>query len=255
MFSKNKLAWLLKIYKEYFNKNFESPSHGKIINHFGYKGKNEADSWPGESYKWMAFQCFQNNWDIDAQDFPKMLDDSLKLAKRSMLNSTHSYPCTELIKLANAKPEQVRYLFKNLYNEQISTYKRHKDFSKKTLQLAKAIGLTFGRQDHHAMSIYLSFRYPRKYFIYSHGQMLMLMKYLGYIIEPFGGMTNPESYQRFYNFYNEVRLELKKDKELPEILKENLTSNMYPDPELTLTTYDLGDFVRIYSDLIKEIQE
>lgn len=31
----------------------------------------------GEIYKWEAVKCFQDNWDIDAQLFPEMLDSAL----------------------------------------------------------------------------------------------------------------------------------------------------------------------------------
>ena len=33
--------------------------------------------WPNEKYKWEAVQCFQVNWDINADDFSGMLTKSL----------------------------------------------------------------------------------------------------------------------------------------------------------------------------------
>ena len=38
-----------------------------------YKKRFVQQQWPNEKYKWEAVQCFQLNWDVNSDDFAKML--------------------------------------------------------------------------------------------------------------------------------------------------------------------------------------
>ena len=42
-----------------------------------YKKDFIAKQWPNEKYKWEAIQCFQDHWDLGADDFAAMLEHSL----------------------------------------------------------------------------------------------------------------------------------------------------------------------------------
>lgn len=42
-----------------------------------YKKDFLAKHWGGEKYKWEAVKCFQDNWDVKAEDFADMLSRSL----------------------------------------------------------------------------------------------------------------------------------------------------------------------------------
>ena len=35
-----------------------------------------AERWPDENYKWIAIKCFQDHWDIEAEDFYQMFTDA-----------------------------------------------------------------------------------------------------------------------------------------------------------------------------------
>ena len=43
-----------------------------------YKRIFISQQWPNEKYKWEAVKCFQDNWNIDASDFPEMLNKALE---------------------------------------------------------------------------------------------------------------------------------------------------------------------------------
>ena len=69
-----------------------------------------------EIYKWKAVKCFQDNWDIDAADLPTMLRASLAQTYH-MLTSQNYYPAKTLMEFAKAAPDEVRSMFRNLFDE------------------------------------------------------------------------------------------------------------------------------------------
>ena len=255
MFDNKKLKKLVVTYKKYFNTDFYSEKDKKFANHLGRKCETKDDSWTGEGYKWVAVQHFQDNWDINVTDFVQMLAASLKKARYVLLDSRHKFPFAGILKLAKAKPEKVKELFINLYDEQVEPYERYENFINGTAQLASDLAIDKWnrnyKQDSHAVSVYLACMYPDKYFIYSQEHMLALMHYLEADIDSFD-IDSAETYQRFYDFYNHVREQLKLDKKLPQILYENLTRAMYPDPELTIVTSDLAFFAKTYIPIIPQ---
>ena len=42
-----------------------------------YKKRFVQKQWPDENFKWEAVKCFQDNWDVNADDFSGMLKKSL----------------------------------------------------------------------------------------------------------------------------------------------------------------------------------
>ena len=42
-----------------------------------YKQNFVSTQWGNEKYKWEAVKWFQDNWDVNAQNFPEMLNRSL----------------------------------------------------------------------------------------------------------------------------------------------------------------------------------
>lgn len=53
--------------------------------------ENFPSHWEEEKYKWEAIKCFQDNWDVNAQDFPAMLSKSLSKTE-NLLAAANSYP-------------------------------------------------------------------------------------------------------------------------------------------------------------------
>lgn len=73
-----------------------------------------------ELYKWEAVKHFQDNWDLDAEDFPAMLSNSLSLNKtKNLLSSMNNFPRGMIVQFAERFPNDVRNLFSALYNETI----------------------------------------------------------------------------------------------------------------------------------------
>ena len=125
-------------------------------------------------YKWAALACFQEHWDLDAVDFAAMLESSLAKAD-NLLTGGMFYPASMILELAQAYPEKVRQMFAALLNETSGEIvDRMKAFSQKADELVatlRAADIAQSKtirafQDPRAMSVYLFFVYPEKYYLY-----------------------------------------------------------------------------------------
>ena len=59
-----------------------------------------------EIYKWEAVVHFQNNWDIDAKNFPTMLENALYKTKNLMAAGSY-YPREFIVWAAKRNPKQL----------------------------------------------------------------------------------------------------------------------------------------------------
>ncbi len=128
----------------------------------------EHDGEPDEAYKYLAIDTFQQYWDIDATDFYQMFRKAF--SKVSNLVYQNSWGFIE--KSAKNHPEEVREMFRNLYDEAKEISVRIKKFQSASegllANLRQALHRTNinAQQDERTISVYLSFRYPEKYILY-----------------------------------------------------------------------------------------
>lgn len=116
-----------------------------------------------EIYKYEAVQHFQQNWDINAEDFAGML----KFALSKHLNLIFNLTFTAINYVAKNKPVETRKLFEYLFDESVDLFERIKTFSDKVDKLIKEIDPKLqGMQDERSISIYLTFQFPDKYTFY-----------------------------------------------------------------------------------------
>lgn len=129
----------------------------------------------GEVDKWRAAKCFQDNWDLEATDFPGMLSASLKEAG-NLLTSIMYYPAGMLQEIAKVTPEATRTSFRKLFDESIPLIARIKQFSSDMYdQLAQfnkkraAEGADPAKnhyQDPRAVSVYLALARDSSHYLY-----------------------------------------------------------------------------------------
>lgn len=118
-----------------------------------------------EIYKWEAVKFFQDNWDTNAADFAKMLLTSIREA-RNLLDSGQYFPRRMLTQYAEERPDQVKKLFEELYNEDLDLTRRIASFQNGIEELNRI--LLPGKksyQDQRAILVYLCLRYPRSRWI------------------------------------------------------------------------------------------
>lgn len=68
-----------------------------------YKKDFLKGQWETEKYKWEAVRCFQDNWNINADDFAEMLSRSLSKTG-NLLTSKIYYPMGMITNFAKAAP-------------------------------------------------------------------------------------------------------------------------------------------------------
>lgn len=211
-----------------------------------YKKEFVQRQWPEEKYKWEAVNCFQVNWDVNAENFAQMLTKSLSQAK-NLLASVNNYPAQMIIKFAEIAPEEVRSMFIGLYDESKDAYERIADFKQESNSLLERYGNRAAQHFQHenAISTYMWLRYPDKYYIYKLSEIKAVSNELesDYIFKK--GAYAP-NIRGFLAFYDEVCQELKLDVELKNLLTSQLTGTCYPDPELHTLTIDVGFYISRY---------
>ncbi len=205
-----------------------------------------VETWQGEKYKWEAVKCFQDNWDVNAEDFAGML--KLSLSKTyNLLASRMNYPAATLNDFAGKYPEDVRAMFLDLFDEKKDVYERIEAFKKQAAVLLERFN--WGNAQHYQyenpVTTYLWLRYPDKYYIYKYGEAKKVSDQLHSDCVLRKG-AYAENIRNFYRFYNEIADCLKKDEEMVSMLKDALTPQCYPDPELRTLTIDFGFYISRY---------
>lgn len=205
--------------------------------------------WPKEKFKWEAVKCFQDNWDINADDFIEMLKKSLAKTE-NLLSSKNNFPKDTIINLAKLYPNEVCKMFIELFDESKNIYKRISTFKENSEALFKKSEETDNRhyQTENAITTYLWLRYPDKYYIYKFSDVVAVSNELesNYIFKR-GEFTN--NIENFFKFYDEISSKLQSDNKLKNILSSVITDTCYPDPKLKTLTLDVGFFIsRYYSN-------
>lgn len=212
-------------------------------------GKYKADfetNIPNELYKWKAVKCFQDNWDINAENFAEMLSRSL--SKTGNLLATRStFPRRMIKHYAKSYTEEVRNLFIVLFDDDRSLFERIEEF-KKGIDLIHEKWDVEGKKNHYqtdnVISTYLWLRFPDKYYIYKPSIAQILFKELNVNIKLRGMGTN--AIIETYNIYNVIAETLAEDMAYRGMLDNAQTDDCYPDYTFRTATIDFGYYVGKY---------
>ena len=119
-----------------------------------------------EIYKWKAVKCFQDNWDIDAEDFAEMFWAATGKTE-NLITSINRFPRKMLYEFAKLEQERVRDMFNVLFDEKLELEQRIREFIKEAESLCgKHFPGKMHYQDLNSISTYLSMRYPDAYVIF-----------------------------------------------------------------------------------------
>lgn len=211
-----------------------------------YKENFVAFQWGNEKYKWEAVKCFQDNWDVNAEDFGDMLTRSLSKTY-NLLASTNNFPAKMIQSFARTAPEEVRSMFIALFDESTDVVSRIITFKDQSSLLLERYGNGAGQhyQYENAVSTYLWLRYPDKYYIYKYGEVKTVADELGSDLH-FKKGAYADNLRNFYILYDEICEELKRDNELLALFKSQLTDSCYPDSECRTLTIDVGFYLSRY---------
>lgn len=189
-----------------------------------------------EIYKWKAVKCFQDNWDLEAQDFSEMLLTSIKLTQ-NLLKSGQYFPLRMLTHYSKRKPQELRELFRYLYNEEQDIFERIEKFQNGINDINEE--LFPGKnsyQDHRAVIVYLTLKYPERYFFYKFEMFKQLYSKLRLSYRPVRGHI--ENISHFNSQAELIRHQLSLDQELLKLHKDRITEDCYYDENLNILTQD-----------------
>ena len=189
-----------------------------------------------EIYKWKAVKCYQDNWNIEAENFYEMLMVSLSRTK-NLLDSGQYFPLRMLVQYAEHRPNEVRQLFRNLYNEEEDLFERIQNFQTNINVINDELFKNKkSYQDPRAIIVYLVLRYPERYFFYKFEMFKQFSKKLELIYKSVKGHL--ENIGHFNSQCELIRFELSLDQELLKLHKNRITSDCYYDENLNILTQD-----------------
>lgn len=199
--------------------------------------------WEAEKYKWVAVQHFQKNWNIDAEDFAGMLEESFSQTY-NLLQGGMYYANKMLCTLAKQDPEKMRSLFRLLYNESLPLVDRLQPFRAGCDELMEAFRQNAADpekaknhyQDLRALCVYLSFRYPEKYYLFKYRMYTGFRKLIDFKETSQEKDSEIRKYDNYARMCQAVIDEILEDPELQRIQRRQVDSepNCYPDPEFHL---------------------
>lgn len=192
---------------------------------------------PNEIYKWKAIKCFQSEWNPNAENFHLMLVAAFKQTA-NLISSGNYFPFAMLLHYAEKEPLKTKNILLDLFNEEEDLYERIKNYKNETNKIHKEHFLkaknTF--QDDRAVLVYLTLKYPDRYYFYKFKMFKMASERLLIDYRPQKG--NIENIGYYNALCLQVKHEISKDQELVELHKKRLTSDCYFDGSLNILTQD-----------------
>src|SRR5690554_3547779 len=128
----------------------------------------EENGEPNETYKYLAINTFQQNWDLEAKDFHQMFRSSFSKVSNLLYQNSWGFINTS----AQLFPNETKEMFRNLYDESIEISQRIKIFQTESENILPKVRQSLNRtninaqQDERTISVYLAFRFPAKYMLY-----------------------------------------------------------------------------------------
>ena len=217
----SKLYSLIEIFKEGFKENFLE-----------------------EKYKWEAVKHFQDNWNIDAEDFPTMLSNALSKTG-NLLAALNFFPRRMIKQYATRFTKEVKGLFEELFNESSDLKERIDAFIAGIEYIHKqwdGNGTLNHYQTFNAVSTYLWLRYPDKYYIYKPSVAKLMFEKLGVDMKLTPLRSN--AVIKTYELYDYISKTLCKDNEFKKMLVESLADTCYSDEFMVTAAIDLGYYFK-----------
>jgi hypothetical protein len=199
-------------------------------------------------YIWESQRIFQENWALDAADWPAMYERALHNSHNRRLWHREAYePKRMMLELAKMQPDMVRHLFYDLFNEEKSLEGRasrmvyycdalleqYRELHPKTRDNSHY------HDDGYQMAfLYLAFRYPERYALYD-GERFRLL------LEKLGSRDLPPAHdlERFAKVCLTLHKLLQKEDKLLALHRRRLREGFHYTGESLLLVYDFYCFV------------
>ncbi len=197
-----------------------------------YYKRNIEKSWEDENYKWKAIKHFKDKWDVNADDFAGMLEESL-IFTYNLIQGGMYYPRKMIVEFAKIDPEKTRGLFKLLFDESLPLVERlqpFRDGCEEMLKLYQQIDDEHAKaknhyQDLRALCAYLSFRYPEKYFLFKFKMYSKFKKLVNYVETSKEEDSEIRKYDNYARLCEDIITEINNDNELMQMQLERVQND------------------------------
>lgn len=184
-----------------------------------------------ELYKWEAVKHFQDTWDLEADDFYGMLKSSLSKSGNLMFKNSRGF----ILLAARHKSEEIRSLFRNLFDESKDLDGRMKSFTAGAEALREEVSTLSGKklasqQDERTLALYLSLKYPDRHYLYKNSYYQEICKALGEPVAKAGS-----KYLHFMRLAERLKKEFSRElAECVELHRATLTPSCYSGEGINL---------------------
>ena len=198
-----------------------------------------------ERYKWEAVKSFQENYLRSDILLDEKLYRSFAVAD-NLLASNNYYPARMLCFFAKEKADETQKCLDELFSVSLPLSDRVSSFITDIERIFRTMqeegyrdwkGRTNVQsfQDTHAVSVYLSLRFPNLYYIYKWSVFKVSAEKLGYTIK---SKDKVGKLVEFYDFCETIKSELIKEKEFLKDYHNKLKAKGYTDDNNNLLTQD-----------------
>ncbi len=194
-----------------------------------YKNHIRENGLEDEVYKWNLLEQYKGRVDADAEDFEK------EIKTVDYNNLIYAMSKSVLNKITKTKAEELRGLFKMLFDESIDLKDRIKSFNVETLRLYKEVeGQHSHHQDERSMAAYLAIKYPEKYTFYKSSYY---EKYCSHI-----GVQSKGKNEKYVHYLSLIKIlceqYIEEDKELIQLIKA-IIPNYYDGKRHNMIAQDI----------------
>ena len=215
--------------KDKFRENFEPliERYKRYLEEFGLEK---------EQYKWEAIHHFRKTFDIEAVDFTDNFTASVSRAVNLVYQNSIGF----IRKAVKYYPEEVREMFRGLYDEEIPLEDRFSRFTQSAEELLPKVIEKHGKklnhqQDERTLSYYLTMRFPEQYPLYKNETYQYLLSIMG----------NPEprqageKYFHFLELLDKLVYTVESDSELIKMVETLLTEDCYQGEQKWIILQDI----------------
>ena len=196
---------------------------------------------PDELYKWKASKTFNENWNLETEDILDMISRAFSDAG-NLLTSNMYFPLGMLKSFTEKEPETVRNMFNSLFDDSIDLSMRIKAYINNSNELLNKYWDPGKNhfQDLHAISVYLAFRFPNKYYMFKPSVSKKICQYLDCSIS---SEDRVQTYINYIEVCNEVRELIKQDQQLISRVNSELNAlNFNLNDNYSMLTMDIMHF-------------
>jgi len=212
----------------------------KYIDRFEFINNKEHD----ENYKWEIATQFQS-FDLNAEDFPYMLDEMRKLSQ-NMIDNGHQLSFSALVKFSKKEPETVREMFRKLFADEHMDIRTKQNCINEFIESSEILRQKYEPNSHlyvnnqRSVMQYLFLRYPESNYGYKPSQAKSFANCIEFY-DDWGPMSDFRL-DTYYRMCDQLVEEIKNNDTLLKTHQsryEDTLRRFHPDTNLRILAFDI----------------